>query len=121
MGAPKLTKVPPDDAHTAVGPFLDMMKPKRGSFLFGTSELVGGFVGSLVPPLSGRPRPPSQAALTMRAPARYGSPQPCSVPTKANGLRLIDEASAAKPSRNGTTITSVSTTTDTMRGFMISP
>src|SRR5438132_13512409 len=67
----------PADEQSGVGPFFERIRPECGS-----SAVAGVALG---PPLSGRPIPPSQAAVTIRLPAGDGA-QSAAVPPKVNGL-----------------------------------
>src|SRR5437879_3923736 len=67
----------PADEQSGVGPFFERIRPECGS-----SAVAGVALG---PPLSGRPIPPSQAAVTIRLPAGDGA-QSAAVPTKVNGF-----------------------------------
>src|SRR2546421_8134837 len=77
----------PDDEQSAVGPFFDNSSPECGSFAVPGDPLRPV-------PLSGRPMPASQAAVTIWLPAGLGA-QSAAVPTNVKGTAAIRLSSAA--------------------------
>src|SRR6266849_579699 len=95
----------PDEEQSAVGPFFESNRPVCGS---------SGVV-ALGPPLSGRPMPPSHAAVTIRLPAGDGA-HCAAVPTNVNGTActLLSSATAAA----GKSPTTAATVTNTNTRFI---
>src|SRR6185503_5641295 len=91
----------PDDEQSAVGPFFESRRPVCGSF---------GVV-AFGPPLSGRPIPRSQAAVTMWLPAGAGA-HSAAVPTNVNGTActLLSSSATAEPGSSPTKAATVTST-----------